>query len=299
MKNNFENHRLRTLFWIVKQLESGPKSLRELNDRWINDVGISGGKEIERRTFNNYIHAIEDLMGISIDCTRKNKYRYEIVGRERSSLTKWMLTNFEQQLALERGFDLHERILMEEPPRGQEYLRMLIDAMTMNHRVRFTFKDFNEDEAFEIVGAPYALKVYQQRWYVVICDEYDLMPFSLDRITEMEITDETFVMDPTFDANEYFRYSFGVRVIENEMPSRILLKIKAVQCDYVRYLPLHHSQREIETYDDYSIFELIVVPTVELTMKILSMGQLVEVLAPDFLRDLIIEESEQLYDVYH
>ncbi len=299
MNDNFENHRLRSLLWIVKQLEERPQSLSELNQRWLRDVGLSGGNEIERRTFSNYVHAIDDLLGISIECNRKNHYRYEIVGRERSSLSRWMLTNFEQQLALERGFELHDRILMEEAPRGQEVLRLMVDAMTMNRVVRFTFLDFNADEPFEVVGAPYALKMYQQRWYVVIKDEYGLTPFSLDRITQIELCNETFEMDPTFDVQEYFRYSFGVRVVEDAEPCRVLLKVRDVQCDYLRYLPLHQSQKEVERCKGYSIFELTVVPTIELTMKLLSLGQLVEVLEPAILRDTMAEEAEQLYRVYH
>lgn len=299
MSENFENHRLRSILWIVKQLEEGPLSLMELNKRWVRDVGISGGEEIERRTFSNYIHAIDDLLGISIECNRKNKYRYEIVGRERSSLSKWMLTNFEQQLALERGFVLKDRILMEEPPRGHEFLRMLVDAMTTSRMVRFVFKDFNDDEPFEVEGAPYALKVFQQRWYVVINDDFGCTPFSLDRITEMELMDKSFEMDPGFDAKEYFNYCFGVRVNETAKPSKVLLKIAAIQRDYIRHLKLHHTQKELETYEDYSIFELTVVPTIELTMKLLSMGYLVEVLAPEQLRKTMEIESKRLYDVYH
>lgn len=299
MKSEFENHRLRSMLWIIRELEKRPMSLSELNRRWVMDEGLSGGEEIERRTFCNYIHGIADLWGMDIECDRKNKYRYKIVNRKDTSLSDWMMANFEQQLALERGFNLHNRILVEEAPRGQKNLRILIDAMKTNCMVRFSFKDFNVDEPFEVVGAPYALKMYQQRWYVVIKDEYGLTPFSLDRIHELELTDESFEMDPEFDAKDYFKYSFGVRTIEGEQPSRVLLKVNRAQCDYMRYLPLHHSQKELERHQDFSIFELTVVPTIELTMKLMSMGELVEVLEPADLRETMIEESEYLFQVYH
>lgn len=76
MRHNFENHRLRTLFWIVRELDKHPMSLRELNDKWMMDVDLSGGEEIERRTFSNYINAIWDLFRLEIQCERKNNYRY-------------------------------------------------------------------------------------------------------------------------------------------------------------------------------------------------------------------------------
>lgn len=299
MKHSFENHRLRTLLWIVRELDKHPMSLRELNNKWVVDTDLSGGEEIERRTFNNYIRAIWDLFRLEILCDRKKNYRYEIVTRERSNLSKFMLSSFEQQFALERGFDLQDRILVEEAPRGQKNLRLLIDAMTTNRIVRFSFKDFNVDEPFEVIGAPYALKMYQQRWYVVIKEEHAMNPYSLDRIHELELTEESFEMDPEFNAKDYFKYSFGVRTFEDEQPSRVLLKVKKNQCDYMRYLPLHHSQRELERHKEYSIFKLTVVPTIELTMKLMSMGELVEVLEPADLRETMIEESEYLYHVYH
>lgn len=299
MKSEFENHRLRSLLWIIRELEKRPMSLSELNRKWVMDVGLSGGEEIERRTFNNYIHGIADLWGLDIECDRKNKYRYKIVNRKDTNLSDWMMANFEQQLALERGFNLHNRILVEEAPRGQKNLRILIDAMTTNRIVRFSFKDFNVDEPFEVIGAPYALKMYQQRWYVVIKEEHAMNPYSLDRIHELELTEESFEMDPEFDAKDYFKYSFGVRTFEDATPSRVVLKVNRVQCDYMRYLPLHHSQKELERHQDFSIFELTVVPTIELTMKLMSMGELVEVLEPADLRETMIEESEYLYQVYH
>lgn len=299
MRDNFENHRLRTLLWIVEQLEVRPMSLAELNERWKRDVGLSKGSEIERRTFLNYIHAIEDMLHIYIECDRKDHYRYSIVDRDRSGLTKWMQKNFEQQMALERGFELGDRIMMEETPAGLEYLMRLIEAMKNNQKVVVRIKEFFDDEICDYLGAPYLLRNYQQRWYVVLRDDeigYCVLP--LDRIVSMETLEEPFKMDKAFCARDFFKYSFGIRVVD-EPPSQIRLKVKDVQCGYLRTLPLHHSQRVVETHKNYSVFELTVVPTVELTMKILSMGNLVEVLAPQTFRDLIVEEAENLYKVYH
>lgn len=122
--------------------------------------------------------------------------------------------------------------------------------------------------------------------------------YSLDRIVQLELTRETFVMDPLFDAQEYFRYAFGVRVEKDNEPQTVRLKVAAVQRQYFRTLPLHHSQREVETADEYSIFELNVALTIELTMQILYYGSLVEVLQPQVLREVVADEASRLYDVY-
>lgn len=56
-------------------------------------------------------------------------------------------------------------------------------------------------------------------------------------------------------SEEYFKYCFGVRVNETAKPSKVLLKIAAFQRDYIRHLKLHHTQKELETYEDYSVNE--------------------------------------------
>jgi hypothetical protein len=78
----------------------------------------------------------------------------------------------------------------------------------------------------------------------------------------------------------------------------VLLKVDDCQRDYLRTLPLHASQREIETQEEYSVFELYVALTIELTMQILYYGSRVEVLEPAELREEIEEEAYRLYEVY-
>lgn len=299
MRHDMENHRMHTLLWIVRQLEEQPLSLRELNERWKREVGLSGGLEIERRTFLNHLHAIDDMLHISIECERKGGYRYFIADREKSSLNRWMLENFRQQLALSRGMGLEERILMDEAPEGHEWLELLVDAMTQGRKVGFIFKDFNIEGPWEVEGAPYALRCYQQRWYVVLKEEDGYVDtYSLDRIMEMTVLEETFEMDPSFSAKDYFRYSCGVRVNPEAEPTRVLLKVSRVQRGYLKTLRLHSSQEELETYPDYSLFKIDVVPTVELVMKLLSMGSLVEVLEPQELREEMAREAKSMARMY-
>ena len=152
------------------------------------------------------------------------------------------------------------------------------------------------------------MKLYHQRWYVLVKEwrtllvghdlKEEMHVYSLDRILSMKVTDEKFVLDENFDAKEYFKYAFGTRVEKDNPPQHVLLKVDDCQRDYFRTLPLHTSQREIETQEDYSIFELNVALTIELTMQILYYGSRVEVLEPAELREEIEEEAYRLNSVY-
>lgn len=274
-------------------------SLREINELWMDDEDISGGEEIKRRTFNNHIRAIWDLFQLNIECDRRNDYKYRIVSDKVSPVSDHIMSNFEQNMALGNVSELDGRIIVDKAPCGAEYLEKIREAMEKSRQITIDFLDFDEDEGFTVTGDPYCLKLYQQRWYVVIHEEDGIMDtYSLDRITRLEVEKSKFKMDPQFDAEEFFRYSFGVRVNLEEPPSLITLKVDACQRGYFRTLPLHASQKEVETTDSYSVFTLEVVPTIELTMKLLSYGNLIEVLEPAELRTVIKEEVARLYNTY-
>lgn len=262
-------------------------------------MDISGGREIERRTFNNHVRAIWDLFQINIECNRRNEYKYSIVSDTVNPIVSHMMNNFEQNLALGNAIGFANRIIVDKAPCGTEYLESIMEAMDKSRCITIEYHNFNTDESFTVTGDPYCVKLYQQRWYVVLHEEDGTMDtYSLDRITNLRIEKNKFNMDPDFNAEDFFRYSFGVRVNSTEEPSLIKLKVHAVQCEYFRTLPLHSSQKEIETTKDYSIFTMELVPTIELTMKILSYGFLVEVLEPAYLREVVINEVDQLYKTY-
>ena len=63
---------------------------------------------------------------------------------------------------------------------------------------------------------------------------------------------------------------------------------------YVRDLPLHHSQKEAEITDTYSVFEYHIKPTLDFEQEILSRGTDMEVLAPLWLRENIAETIHKM-----
>lgn len=296
----FENRRLRALIWIVRMLQRGrAMSLEQLNDKWVDEIEMSGGVEIERRTFRNYLNAIYELFGITIECDRRNDYKYRIVEDESSPVIEHMMDNFEQNLALGNAVELADRILVDRAPRGNEHLQKIIRAMKKSRDITIVFQDFCDDEAWEVTGSPYCVKLYQQRWYVVIRDEEGYIDsYSLDRVLHVRVEKTKFQMDPSFSGEDFFRYSFGVRVNPEVEPMQLQLKVSSAQRGYFRSLPLHHSQQEVEITPEYSIFIYEVVPTWELISKIFSYGDLVEVLAPKEYRQMVMEEVAALYHKY-
>ena len=70
------------------------------------------------------------------------------------------------------------------------------------------------------------------------------------------------------------------------------LKVYGTQREYFRTLPLHHSQKEVETENEYSVFRYYFSPTYDFVQEILSHGCEVEVLFPEHLRNEVGRHAE-------
>ena len=86
---------------------------------------------------------------------------------------------------------------------------------------------------------PYAMKVYNQRWYVVgyIREKEGIRNIALDRTLELTIGTETFVLPDDFDAEEYYANTVGIFVNENQKPQKVVVRAFGKQVEYMRSLP--------------------------------------------------------------
>ena len=144
------------------------------------------------------------------------------------------------------------------------------------------------------------MKVFRQRWYVVAYNEYyqSVRTYALDRIQNLITTEQTFEYPTNFNPQEYFDTCFGVTVNEDSPIETVRLKVTKDQANYLRSLPLHYTQRETETNNDYCIFEYRLKPSFELKQELLRYGQTIEVLAPQSFRDEIAQDAIAMYHKY-
>jgi predicted DNA-binding transcriptional regulator YafY len=122
---------------------------------------------------------------------------------------------------------------------------------------------------------------------------------ALDRMITATITSESFTLPKEFSTEGYFGNIYGVRVYPGMRPERVLLKVSPMQTKYFRSLPLHKSQEEIETHEDYSVFSYFLTTDYDFKQDLLSFGKEVEVLKPDSLRKEFAEIVEKIHSKYH
>ena len=311
---------LRRHIWILSKLYENPKGLtyKEFEYEWGRTELNSLKTPLPKRTFADCLRAIEDAFDIQISSDARNGYRYRIVNREwleKDNVKDWLLSAFAVNGLLQDSKGLRDRVMYEEIPSGNEYLLKILGAMKKDNVIRISYQDFYDTAPHEIDLEPYCVRVFRQRWYVIgvmrnipdweeaseMTNQGNIRRYALDRIKYLEVTDETFKMPVHFSAESYFANAFGI-IVEPEKykVERIRLKVTDInhRRQYIRSLPLHDSQREVERYDDYSIFELQVMPAYDFIQQILAMSNEVEVLSPENVREEIARWVKEIAELY-
>jgi predicted DNA-binding transcriptional regulator YafY len=82
------------------------------------------------------------------------------------------------------------------------------------------------------------------------------------------------------------------------VPVTIRIRVYGTQVDYVRALPIHESQREVEKTKEWSIFEYEVEPCYNFYQQLLWHREKLEVLEPQHVRDELRGIVEKMLKAY-
>lgn len=281
--------------WMTENISrAGGITFSELNERWIK-TEMSGGLPMPRSTFNRYRESIEESFDICIGCQRSgDKYLYYIENEEllkNNKLQQWMLDSLKIGNLLMESRSLKDRIILENIPAGTEYLQPIIDAMKMSHKLKMEYQKFNQNVSNTHLVEPYAIKVFKQRWYLLAKNSKYPEPtvYALDRITSLEETAERFEYPSHFNTELYFKDYYGVLCSTSIKAERIVIRTYLPFTNYLRTLPLHHSQKELKSTPEYTDFEFFLNPTFDFKQELLAQAHEVEVLKPNHLREEMME----------
>ena len=300
--------------WLMDILRRYKRlTFQEISELW-QESGLGYGEELPLRTFHNHQKAIKDIFDVYIDCDRKDGYRYYIDEPERlegNDLRSWLISSYATLNQIQADNKLEERIIFENIPSGQVWLTRIAEAMRRNRVLSITHQGFGKPEPSTFEIEPYFLKVVKRRWYVVARSPYysernrreGIKPedvylvYALDRISDIRDTDKSFKMKKDFDVNRYFEGCCGV-ITSDEPVRRIVLLVYEHAADYLRTLPLHESQREIEGDDESTLFEYHLKPTLDFYQLVLAQGDQVEVLEPETVREEMRNFAKNMLDYY-
>ena len=288
--------------WLLNTLlGSDPLTYEEIMLIW----GIDHRDEnpLSLRTFHEHRKGIKEMFGIDIVCNRKKNVYYvknpEVL--EDNKPAQWLLDKY----SIPKGFSafnrLKDRVLLEEIPLGQAFLGRIMEAMHENVELKVDYQQYQREDLQTFHFQPYALKVYNHRWYLFgyLKEQKELHTIALDRIHTLDKLTTTFSLPSKFDAHKYFANVVGIYVDKNLPVEEIKIRAYGTQADYLRSTPLHNSQREGRSkHGEFAEFTYRLCVTPDLISQLLAMGDKVEVLEPQELRETMKNRISNMFNFY-
>jgi len=255
------------------------------------------------RTFQRDKKSLADSFGITI-CYHKlnNVYRIE---NSPVDISIKALEAFEVMSNLLFKEEVTPYLLFDQRrAKGLEYFNKLLQATKAGVLVRFIYQSFiyPEVDGGKRLVEPYALKEFKGRWYLLAKDSKDnrIKTFGLDRMTALAPTRKKFNHPEDFDPVQRFSNCFGIiGPYDRQVPDELVLSLSELQYKYVKSFPLHHSQRDVESEPGTWVISLYLCINHDIEMEILSYGEEVEVLKPDYFREIIKRRLTGAASQYH
>lgn len=291
--------------WLVETIhKEGRLTLGEINKRWLR-TEMSEGVSIARSTFNRHRDAILDMFGIIIECDKKDGFKYYIYNEEvleEDSIQNWMLSTLSVNSVLSESKGVHERIVLERIPSDGENLHKFIEAMKRGVRILVNYRRYGVEASNSSMKLdPFFVRLFNKRWYGLVKfpePTGSIFTLAFDRIISLEVTDEPFDYPKDFDPAGWLRDCYGI-VRNPECPvETVLIRAFGKEVYYLRDLPLHASQVEVESADDYSDFQLTISPTADFFSPLLARGATIKVLKPQWLADEIMNRHQAAVELY-
>ena len=137
----------------------------------------------------------------------------------------------------------------------------LLNAIKNRQMVQFGYQSFKNDNSTIRRLHPYLLKEYRNRWYLIGKSEIKdrIVTFGLDRMSDLLTLDMSYVIDPSFSPDVFFKYALGITTYEAH-PENVIIQTNKVLSKYLHTQPLHHTQKIIAVNNEIHTFSYYLLP---------------------------------------
>ncbi|MFT4759007.1 MAG: putative DNA-binding transcriptional regulator YafY [Paraglaciecola sp.] len=177
---------------------------------------------------------------------------------------------------------------------GLRHLDTLYQAILKKLVLKINYHSFKAKEkslkASELLFHPYILKEFNNRWFVVgkIHHKRQVVTLALDRILEIKFDLSIDYRKDEFDADDYYKNTYGVTVMGEENVLEIEFIMNCHNAPYVMTKPIHYSQKLLETHENgCAKFSIQVHHNFEIERLFLGFGEGVTVTKPERFRKRI------------
>lgn len=293
--------RYATIIKALKGTEKKFDAIRSAVESACQNAGLEG-KSYGLRTFQRDVKDILDLFEIEIACGPESFYYIKNNDSVVKELNMRMIESFDLLHTMRYRENIEQFIQLQPSSiRGEENFAALLSACELRKAVRFSYRYVWKGCTKVCIVYPYGLKEFEKLWYLVAWspNEKAFRTYGLDRILDLEVTENHFDRQPNFSMEAYFRYCYGIGKAEDEEenePACVLLQSTSQYANYLKALPLHPSQRIVEEDVTGTLFELKLYPSWVFIQKLMTMADQVQVLEPDSLRESLMDALREGYE---
>ena len=277
-------------------------SLKEINNHYQYSSIYDG--EIIPRTFARYKDYIAETFPCYIDYNQStNQYflkRYHQYGQD-ESLYNYLLSAYHIEGMSELAVKHRDKVKLLDAPTGVENVQIILEAIDKQKGIECVYYSFDKATKKQQLLIPYFLKTWEQRWYLAAEPDnhhHGISIFALERMGNIRLTEKKMLPSNDVTADEYWEGSFGVNHSDNQVPERIVIKAYGAQAEYIRALPIHESQKELERTDEYTIFEYHIVPCFNLFQQLLWHREKLEIIEPIKMREEMKKIVQNIISLY-
>jgi len=273
-------------------------------DLLIKEISVKEKKNLSVRTIQRYVKTLNEDYGIVITLNKGNTHYY--LDEEKSANIESFLSHIEILSTAElikssfnetnnalAFVEFENKATISSIPNFKVILEAIHQALPISFG-HYSFYHLKEEN---YTLKPYFLKQYQNRWYVIGETEKGYRTFGIDRLKDITVGTKKF-KQKTEEAIDKFRNVIGLNYVDHKM-EKIQLSFHISQKPYIVSLPLHHSQKEINTDNENNFdIELSIHPNFEFRQQVLKYGSLVKIVEPKWLAEEIKEELKKGFENY-
>ena len=303
--------------------------LNEVNDALLEENPTSSGIQLRQLREDFRVMKSESGFNAPIEAVRDGKKAYYVYSEKdfsinNSPLNETEIGQLKNAISLLRKFEgrqefeflnelgpiLNDRIGKMEHSQpiigfdsnldyiGNQHIPNLFNAILNKRAIELIYKPF-KGESYVVTCHPYYLKQYNNRWFLFGRNEqndHNQWNFPLDRIESMKELDIAYVNDST-NWEDYFYDIIGVTRTVNDL-QEVVLEFSPEQIPYIQTKPLHPSQKT-KMQDSGKMQVIIsVIPNFELESLILSFGEKVKVILPEYLSVKLVDRMRNTAKQY-
>jgi predicted DNA-binding transcriptional regulator YafY len=278
------------VFGPLDRIEDARQIRFRMNGRGLGSFAVAPTSE-ELAELENAVRACvadRDDSRAEILSSLHRKIRASLRGAERLRLD----TDIDAQLRAEA----FARQVGPRPYADPKILRILREALLAGVMVKFLYGEGSDAALRWRKVIPYGL-LFAPRFYLVarIKSKPEPVLFRLDRMHDVELTDEPGAPAESFDLEAYASRSFGVFQEEAE---DIVLRFDPSAAPDARTYLFHRTHTMIDEADGSLTISFRAAGLLQIAHHLMTWGPTVAILAPDRLKALMWEEVEALHEHY-